>query len=390
MSAETSPEQIAQTLIYPYLNHAVKFLQDEYATAADIDNGMRFGCGYPVGPLAYLDSVGPAVVRDALAARYAETGDSLHKPVALLEKIADEGGAFTAATGAEDATAPQLKREIATVGVVGTGTMASGIVQVFAQAGYQVVFVGRGQDKLDGVLGYIAKNLDRAIAKGKSTEEDKQAVLGRLTGATQRSALAEVDIVIEAIAEDLAVKTELFADLDAILKPGAILATTTSSLPITQLAGTTRRPADVIGMHFFNPAPVMKLVEVVTTPHTSAEVDETVRALTAQVGKVGVSCGDRAGFIVNALLFPYLNDAVKLAESGVDLATIDAAIKAQVSLPMGPFELLDVVGNDVSLAIEKELYAEFKEPGLAPAATLEQKVAAGKLGRKTGEGFHTY
>jgi 3-hydroxybutyryl-CoA dehydrogenase len=390
MSAETSPEQIAQTLIYPYLNHAVKFLQDEYATAADIDNGMRFGCGYPVGPLAYLDSVGPAVVRDALAARYAETGDSLHKPVALLEKVADEGGSFTAAAGADEASAPQLKREIATVGVVGTGTMASGIVQVFAQAGYEVVFVGRGQDKLDGVLGYIAKNLDRAIAKGKSTEEDKQAVLGRLTGATQRSALAEVDIVIEAIAEDLAVKTELFADLDAILKPGAILATTTSSLPITQLAGTTRRPADVIGMHFFNPAPVMKLVEVVTTPHTSAEVDETVRALTARVGKVGVSCGDRAGFIVNALLFPYLNDAVKLAESGVDLAAIDAAIKAQVSLPMGPFELLDVVGNDVSLAIEKELYAEFKEPGLAPAATLEQKVAAGKLGRKTGEGFHTY
>jgi 3-hydroxybutyryl-CoA dehydrogenase len=143
-------------------------------------------------------------------------------------------------------------------------------------------------------------------------------------------------------------------------------------------------------MHFFNPAPVMKLVEIVTTVHTSAEVDETVKALTAKVGKVGVSCGDRSGFIVNALLFPYLNDAIKLAESGAELGTIDAAIKEQVGFPMGPFELLDVVGNDVSLAIEKELYAEFKEPGLAPAATLERKVAEGKLGRKTGEGFHTY
>jgi len=387
---ELSNEQIAQTLIYPYLNHAVKFLQDEYATAVDIDNGMRFGCGYPVGPLAYLDSVGPAVVRDALADRFAETGDSLHKPVALLEKIADQGGTFTGDGGAAGAAAPALKHDIATVGVVGTGTMASGIVQVFAQAGYDVVVVGRSQEKLDGVVGYVTKNLDRAIAKGKSTEEDKQAVLARLSGATERSALSDVDIVVEAIAEDLAIKTELFQDLDAILKPGAILATTTSSLPITQLAATTKRPGDVIGMHFFNPAPVMKLVEIVTTEQTSADVDETVKALTAKVGKVGVSCGDRSGFIVNALLFPYLNDAIKLAEAGVELATIDAAIKEQVSLPMGPFELLDVVGNDVSLAIEKELYAEFKEPGLAPAATLEQKVAEGKLGRKTGEGFHTY
>lgn len=387
---ETTPEQIAQTLIYPYLNHAVKFLQDEYATAADIDNGMRFGCGYPVGPLAYLDSVGPGVVRDALAARYAETGDSLHKPVALLERIADEGGTFHGDADSSGAAAPELKHDITRVGVVGTGTMASGIVQVFAQAGYDVVFVGRSQDKLDGVVGYIAKNIDRAIAKGKSTEEDKQAVLDRLTGATERAALADADLVVEAIAEDLAIKTELFEDLDALLKPGAILATTTSSLPIARLAASTTRPGDVIGMHFFNPAPVMKLVEIVTTSQTEPDVDETVRALTAKVGKVAVSCGDRAGFIVNALLFPYLNDAVKLAEDGVELSRIDTAIKEQVGLPMGPFELLDVVGNDVSLAIEKELYAEFEEPGLAPAATLERKVAEGKLGRKTGEGFHTY
>lgn len=388
--AEQTNEQIAQTLVFPYLNHAVKFLQDEYATATDIDNGMRFGCGYPVGPLAYLDSVGPAVVRDALAARFAETGDHLHKPVALLERVADEGGSFTGDGGAAGTTAPGFRHDIATVGVVGTGTMASGIVQVFAQAGYDVVFVGRSQAKLDGVVGYVTKNLDRAIAKGRSTEDDKAAVLGRLTGATERDALAGADIVVEAIAEDLAVKTELFKDLDAILRPGAILATTTSSLPITQLAETTQRPGDVIGMHFFNPAPVMKLVEIVTTVHTCVEVDETVKALTAKVGKVGVSCGDRSGFIVNALLFPYLNDAIKLAEAGAELSVVDAAVKEQVGFPMGPFELLDVVGNDVSLAIEKELYAEFKEPGLAPAATLERKVAEGKLGRKTGEGFHTY
>lgn len=387
----TSSEQIFNTLVLPYLNHAVRTYESGYASVTDIDAAMRFGCGYPKGPLTVVDEIGAAQVRDLLAARYAETGDHLHQPADLLEKLATEGRTFAdEAAAAGESAAPELKHEISRVGVVGTGTMASGIVQVFAQAGYDVVYVGRSQDKLDGVVGYITKNLDRAISKGKGTEDDKAALLGRLTGSTEREALADVDIVVEAIAEDLEVKLELFRDLDKITKQGAILATTTSSLPITKLGEATGRPQDVIGMHFFNPAPVMKLVEIITTPATSAEVDETVRALTAKVGKVGVSAGDRAGFIVNLLLFPYLNDAVKLHEGGEELATIDAAIKETAGFPMGPFELLDVVGNDVSLAIEKELHAEFGEPGFAPAKTLEEKVAAGELGRKTKQGFHTY
>ncbi|XBB70284.1 3-hydroxyacyl-CoA dehydrogenase family protein [Nocardioides sp. WV_118_6] len=309
----------------------------------------------------------------------------------MLDKLVAENRTFAdEAAAAGGGAAPEFKHEIKTVGVVGTGTMASGIVQVFAQAGYDVIYVGRSQDKLDGVLGYITKNLDRAIAKGKSTEGDKDALLGRLTGSTEREALGGVDIVVEAIAEDLEIKLELFRDLDRIAKPGAILATTTSSLPITKLGEATSRPQDVIGMHFFNPAPVMKLVEIITTADTSADVDETVRALTANVAKVGVSAGDRAGFIVNLLLFPYLNDAVKLLESGEEMATIDAAIKETAAFPMGPFELLDVVGNDVSLAIQKELHGEFGEPGFAPAATLVAKVDAGELGRKTKKGFHDY
>jgi 3-hydroxybutyryl-CoA dehydrogenase len=386
----TTSEQIFNTLVLPYLNHAARMYESGYASKTDIDNAMRFGCGYPQGPLTVVDELGPAVVRDQLAARYAETGDALHRPAELLEKLADEGRSFADDGAADDAGPAEPRHEISTVGVVGTGTMASGIAQVFAQSGYDVVFVGRSQEKLDGVTGYVTKNLDKAVAKGKLDEAGKKAVLGRLNGATEREALAEVDIVVEAIAEDLAIKTELYKDLDRICKPGAILATTTSSLPITQLGDATSRPEAVVGMHFFNPAPVMKLVEVVTTAATAGEVDETVKALCAEVGKVAVSCGDRAGFIVNCLLFPYLNDAVKLHESGVDLATIDAAIKEQAGFPMGPFELLDVVGNDVSLAIEKELYTEFKEEGLAPAALLEQKVAAGELGRKTGRGFHDY
>jgi 3-hydroxybutyryl-CoA dehydrogenase len=268
--------------------------------------------------------------------------------------------------------------------------MASGIVEVFAKAGYDVVYVGRSDDKVAGVRAGIEKSLDRAISKGRLEESAKPEVLGRLTGATSREALADVDLVVEAIAEDLAVKTELFGDLDRICKQGAILATTTSSLPIRACAEATKRPEHVIGMHFFNPAPVMKLVEVVTTEQTLPEVDETTKALCAKVGKVAVSCGDRAGFIVNCLLFPYLNDAVKLSESGVGLEEIDAAIKEEANYPMGPFQLLDVVGNDVSLAIQEELLREFGEPGLEPAATLRQKVADGELGRKTKKGFHDY
>lgn len=385
-----SNEQIFSTLVLPYLNHAVRMYEASYASAADIDAAMRFGCGYPKGPLTVVDELGAAAVRDGLAARYAETGDRLHRPAELLEKLAAEGRTFAEEGATDPGPAPELRHEIGRVGVVGTGTMAAGIVQVFAQAGYDVVYVGRSREKVDGVVAGITKALDKAVAKGKLDEGGKDAVLGRLIGATEREALGDVDIVVEAIAEELDVKTQLFADFDTICKPGAILATTTSSLSITELGRATSRPESVIGMHFFNPAPVMKLVEVVTTDDTAAEVDETVKALCASVGKVAVSCADRAGFIVNCLLFPYLNDAVTLHESGESLDAIDAAIKEQAGLPMGPFQLLDVVGNDVSLAIQKELYAEFGEAGFAPAALLEQKVAEGALGRKTGRGFHDY
>ncbi len=398
--------EIHDLLVLPYLNHAVRMYESDYASRADVDAAMRFGCGYPEGPLAVIDRLGVDVVRDRLAKRYAETGDHLHQPADLLEDMVGEGrtgvaagrGFYTYADGAVAADeqtpsaddAPRLRHDIATIGVVGTGTMASGIVEVVAKAGHDVVFVGRTEDKLAAVRTGIEKSLDRAISKGRLEESAKAEVLGRLTGATSREALAEVDLVVEAVAEDLAVKTELFGDLDRICRDGTILATTTSSLPIRECAGATNRPEWVIGMHFFNPAPVMRLVEVVTTPETSPEVDETTRALCGKLGKVPVSCGDRAGFIVNCLLFPYLNDAVRLAESGVAPSEIDAAMKEEANYPMGPFELLDVVGNDVSLAIQEELRREFGEPGFEPAATLRQKVADGELGRKTGKGFLDY
>ena len=375
--------EIARALLLPYLNHAATMYASEYATRDDIDAAMRFGCGYPIGPLALIEALGADVVVSGLEKLHAETGDPLHQPAPVL-------GELSAAGESEDAEEPTMRHEIETVGVVGTGTMAAGIVEVFAKAGLDVVFVGRSEEKVDGVIATITKNLDKAIARDKLDEAGKESVLGRLTAATSRDALADVDIVVEAIAEDMDVKLELFTDLDRIVKPGAILATTTSSLSISELAGATSRPGDVVGIHFFNPAPVMKLVEVVSAPTTDPGVAETAKALSTQIGKHPVSCTDRAGFIVNALLFPYLNDAVKLHEMGDDsLEEIDTAMK-EVKLPMGPFELLDVVGNDVSLAIERTLVDAFGHAGWEPAPTLVRLVEEGKLGRKTGEGFHTY
>ena len=383
LAQEDRGAEIARTLLYPYLNHAATMLESGYATADDIDAGMRFGCGYPIGPIALITEIGAPLLIDGLNALHAKTGDPLHAPAPILTT-------FGAAMAESDAPAPELQHEISKVGVVGTGTMASGIAQVFAQAGYDVTFVGRSQEKLDGVVAYVGKNLDRAVERGKLDESGKAEVLGRLHGSTSRDDLADADVIVEAIAEDMDIKLELFRDLDRIAKQGAILATTTSSLSIAELAAATNRPGDVVGIHFFNPAPVMKLVEVVSADATKPEVSQTAKALSTKVGKHPVSCGDRAGFIVNYLLFPYLNDAIKLNEAGGgSLEEIDTAMK-ETGLPMGPFELLDVVGNDVSLAIERTLVGAFGHEGWEPAPTLVQLVDEGKLGRKTKQGFHSY
>jgi 3-hydroxybutyryl-CoA dehydrogenase len=401
---------IANALLFGYLNHAVSMYEGKYASREDIDAAMRYGCGYPMGPLALLDLIGLDTAYEILETMYRQGRDRLHAPAPILKQMVTAGmlgrktgrGFYTyqsvdSSTVVADHetpsadSGPQFKHDIKQVGVVGTGTMAGGIVEVFAKAGYTVTYVGRSDDKVEGVRTTIERSLDKAIQRGKLDEGTKSEVLARLHGTTKLDDLADVDLVVEAIAEDLKIKTTLFENLDEICKPGAILATTTSSLPVISLAKVTRRPQDVIGMHFFNPAPIMKLVEIVSTVATDTDVAETVDALCAKVGKVAVSCGDRAGFIVNALLFPYLNDAIKMLEAHYSSADdIDTAMKYGCALPMGPFELLDVVGNDVSLAIQRELYLEFREPGFAPAPLLEHLVNAGYLGRKTKRGFRDY
>ena len=398
----SQPGYIADGLLFGYLNHAVTMYEAGYASRDDIDAAMRFGCGYPIGPLALLDKIGLDTAYDVLDALYASTGKRLHAPAPILKQMIAAGlrGEKTGkgfydysgqAAGATADSADAALRDIRSVGVVGTGTMASGIVEVFAKSGYDVVFVARSEAKVAGVQAAVTKSLDKAVAKGKMTEEVRAEVLGRLTGSTEREALGDVDLVVEAIVENLDIKLDLFRDLDRICKPGAILATTTSSLPVVEMAAVTSRPEDVVGMHFFNPAPIMKLVEVVSPVTTAADVTATVVALCKQLGKHPVSCGDRAGFIVNALLFPYLNDAVLLLESHYATAEeIDTVMTKGAGLPLGPFALLDVVGNDVSLAIEQVLHNEFRLPELAPARLLEQVVEAGYLGRKTGRGFRAY
>src|SRR5205085_7007427 len=223
------------------------------------------------------------------------------------------------------------------------------------------------------------------------TSAERDEALGRFRATALLEDLASVDLVVEAVVEDLGVKKALFENLGEICRPGAVLATATSSLPVIECAAATSRPGDVVGLHFFNPAPVMKLVEVVSTIATSQAAVDASRALCTALRKEAVFCGDRAGFIVNALLFPYLNDAVKMLEAHYATADdIDLAMKEGCRLPMGPFALLDVVGLDVSLAIERTLFAEFHESGFAPAPLLEHLVTAGYLGRKTGRGFRDY
>jgi 3-hydroxybutyryl-CoA dehydrogenase len=308
---------------------------------------------------------------------YAEPGSSQVVPDHLTPRPDGESGVQT--------------RPVSRVGVVGSGTMATGIIEVFAKAGLDVVYVARAESKVEQVRTVIAKSLEKAVQRGKLTEQARDEALSHLTGTTSLEDLRDVDLAVEAVVEDLAVKRALFENLDEICKPGVILATTTSSLPVVECAAATKRPQDVVGMHFFNPAQIMKLVEVVSTVSTADDVVATVRELCAQIGKQAVTCGDRSGFIVNALLFPYLNDAVKMLQANYASADdIDTAMKTGCGLPMGPFELLDVVGLDVSLAIQRELYLEFREPGFAPAPLLEHLVTAGYLGRKTGRGFRTY
>ena len=402
---------IANALLFGYLNHAVSMVEARYATREDIDAAMRLGCGYPMGPLALLDLIGLDTAYEILDTMYRQSRDRLHAPAPILKQMVTAGlrgrktgrGFYTY----EAPDSPKVVDDDLTP-VAGAATAprrdgARGRRRRLRHDGHRhrrgarqgrlrrALRRPRRREGRRGSGPALERSLDKAVLRGKLEQADRDAALARVSGSARLDDLADCDLVVEAVVEELSVKQALFATLDEICQPGAVLATTTSSLPVIELAAATGRPADVVGLHFFNPAPVMKLVEVVRTVSTADDVVATARAVCEQAGKHAVECGDRAGFIVNALLFPYLNDAVKMLQAHyATVEDIDSAMIVGCGYPLGPFDLLDVVGLDVALAIQRTLYLEFREPGFAPAPLLEQLVTAGYLGRKAGRGFRDY
>jgi 3-hydroxybutyryl-CoA dehydrogenase len=281
--------------------------------------------------------------------------------------------------------------EIKKVGVAGCGLMGHGIAQVAAQAGYDVVVREVDQDRLDKGLGKVEKQLARAVEKGKLEQSDADAVRGRIDGTLDYGDLADADLVIEAITEDLQQKLEMWREVDTLVKQEAVFATNTSSLPVIDQAAATGRPDRFVGLHFFNPAQVMTLVEVVRCVTTSDETFEAAQGFTQSLGKLGIPTKDKAGFIVNRLLVPYMLDAIRAYEEGVgSVSEIDEAMKAGAAHPMGPLTLADFVGLDTMGAICEVMFDEFRERRFAKPPTLRKMLAAGWFGRKTGMGFYDY
>ena len=280
---------------------------------------------------------------------------------------------------------------ITRVGILGSGIMGSGIAEVAAKTGHEVVLRSRKQATADAMVAGLEKSLAKQVDRGKLSEEDRDSVLSRVTATDHIGALAACDLVIESVVEDMAVKTDLFRELDGIVKDGAVIATNTSTLSVIDMAVATERADKVVGVHFFNPAPMMSLVEIVRPLTASDETVATVTEFARACGKDPVEVKDRAGFIVNALLFPYLNNAVRMLENGTaSREDIDTAMKGGCNFPMGPLALLDLVGLDTSLSILDALYDEFRDPNYAAVPALRRMVTAGQLGRKSGRGFYDY
>ncbi len=280
---------------------------------------------------------------------------------------------------------------IKNVGVIGCGLMGGGIVQVSAQAGFHVLFVEANDELVKRGLAKLRETLEGLVAKGKLDAKAKDDALARLAGTTRLDDLKSCDIVVEAMTENQALKNETFAKLDRICPSHAILATNTSSCNVTAMAAATKRPGQVLGLHFFNPVPLMKLVEVVRTILTEVAAVQAATEWVRAVGKTPVQAKDSTAFIVNRLLVPYLLDAIRVYESGLaSLEDIDAAMKLGCGYPMGPFTLLDLVGLDTTMYVAEVMFEEFREPRYAPPPLLKRMVMAGQLGRKTGKGFYAY
>lgn len=373
------PGSLAPGLLLGLLNRAAWMVHDGYATAEDIDTALRLGCGWREGPLAVLDAIGLDTARDLLS-RLTETADGHPAPAPVLDELIARG-ALGRKTGhgfhrhdlgegprrpAEPTAAPGRR-----VVVVGSGTMATGIAESFVRGGFDTTLLARTEEKAQGA----AERVEFAL--GRTDEEGGR---GGFRATADRSVLGTVDIVVEAVVEDLEVKRRLFAELGAVCAPRTLLATSTSSLPVAACTEPAGRPADVLGLHFFNPAAVMRLVELVPAKGTSKHSLARARAVAERLGKQTVQCGDRAGFIVNALLFPYLNQALELLDAGeTTTAALDATARTVGGQPIGPVRLLDTVGADVALEVQRRLQADprCRAPETAPAEAAGGRGASG-------------
>jgi 3-hydroxybutyryl-CoA dehydrogenase len=281
--------------------------------------------------------------------------------------------------------------DVKKVGVIGCGIMGSGITEVCAKAGVDVTVVEVDEQVLSAGQKAIERSLGKAVERGKLSEAERDEVLGRIKGATDLDSVGDADLVIEAVTESLDEKLTVFATLDRVTRDDVILATNTSSLPIVRLATATGRPDRVVGMHFFNPPPIMKLIELVRALTTSDETLDFARGFSDRIGKIPVLSKDRAGFIVNMLLIPYLNGAVRMYEEGfASKEDIDTAVQLGLSHPMGPLTLIDFIGLDTAVFVSEVLFEEFRDPDFAPPPLLRRMVQAGYLGRKSGRGFYDY
>lgn len=390
------PGSLAPGLLLGLLNQAAWMCHQGYVEAEPLETAVRLGCGWSDGPLAVLAAIGHRTAADILYGLQRRLGDR-YAPAPLLSGpplVPGHGAGDPApgapaegATAAASGTAPETAASTATatapprtVAVIGSGTMATGIAEVFLRAGLRTLLVARTEAKAVAAREAVEFGLLRI---GWSDEQVATA-LERWSGHTELAAVADADLVVEAVVEDLAVKRQTFAALGALCRPGTVLATTTSALPVAACAAASDRPRDVLGLHFFNPAATMDLVELVRTEDTGPAALATARAALAAAGKVAVECGDRTGFVVNALLFPYLNDALTvLADPGVRPALLDTVMKSVGGQPLGPTRLLDVVGADVALQVQRLLHEGSGRPELAPADLLHRLVDRGYLGRKS-------
>ncbi len=393
---------IANLLLFPYLNEAVRLLDAGAATRDDIDTAMRLGAGHPMGPLELIDLIGLDACAEILESLHRQFAEPRFAPApALRERIAagftgrKAGRGFyvegePAAGSSSDVEDVGSSFESAVLGVAGTGIVGSGLAETAARAGLDVRCWGRSDESARRALEEVQRSTARAVERGRMDDAARDETLARIAVTSDLDSLAGCGFVVEAIAEDLDAKRDLFGRLDALAPAGAVLATATSSLPVVQVAAATGRPEQVLGFHVFNPVPSMRLVELVRTVATSDGAAAAGERLARRLGKTVVHCRDRAGFIVNRLLFPYLNDAARMVEEGyASVDDVDTVMTLGCRHPLGPLGLIDLVGVDVTVEIMRSLHRELLEPAYAPVPILEQMVAAGFLGRKSGRGFIT-